>query len=53
MIVEVRGTVTRERVVLKVMSGNQTERWLCANARLVDENVETSTFNLGPSARLR
>jgi hypothetical protein len=43
MIVEVRGTVTRERVVLKVMSGNQTERWLCAYA-LYDRELQVFYF---------
>src|SRR5438876_11918346 len=53
VIVEVLRSMVREPVVLKVMRGNETERRLFASIRLVDEHIETSTFNFGPSAGLR
>jgi hypothetical protein len=43
----------RELAVLKVRSGNETERCLFASMGLVDECIETSAFDLGPSAGLQ
>jgi hypothetical protein len=50
VIVEVFRSVIREFVVLKVMRSNETERKRSASVGLIDERVETSAFNLGPSA---